>query len=756
MLAPGRPSTNRLRARENAVRASSWRCTSASVGSASARRISSEKAGALAPHLPEAGVGVQLHDPPLGPFQQVAQRLHPRHQPRVEDQRRACPRGSFLSPVRSPAVAFPGRRARRLGLGTGGVGGDGWWDGAGADVVGEGPVRQEGGAAEGAQLAGVEAAEGGGEEGGEELVGPGRVEGEAEQVQHVPDDRLGHELALARTQPVRDAEPLEGPAGGPAEPPGRRQQDGHPAVGDAVPFVGDPQEAGVRLGLLGGAGVAGGLHGGGPTPGEGDDRTGPGRLEAAHGVEPGAAEPPAALEQHDAGAEAAGPGRQRAGDGAAEGVGGAGRVAGQDGPGPAAGQQREQPELGGVELLGLVDQDRPDLGDRGGEDVGTVLEQVAGLEDEAGLVDRVLQGEVLAIEGEEGRDRDPVGAAGGPGPLEQLLGVDDAALAGEHELGQLVGEGAGVDERRQRAPVDLRLVEGEQRPHQRPLFGAAQRARLAAVVEQVGVAGDQGAGERVPGHAAQLAAGGPGEAGHEPFGRGHRGLAAGGQEPGRAAGRGQQVVHARLQQRRLPAARAAEDDHVAGREHGGQLGRRAVGEGHRPRARKRAGDRPRRRRAGGGRVGGPAARRLVRGGYAWPVHDAGILASGYDAGWALSTAPGVAGAAARPGDRLWMDGTWWSGSAPMLRLRCGVRRGRRRGSREADDVEEYADQGTVTGRTPAGWSLSSGCSWLALVVAGCEGVVEDIGGGGAGRAPADLATTGRRSGRPGPTRRRTP
>jgi micrococcal nuclease len=31
---------------------------------------------------------------------------------------------------------------------------------------------------------------------------------------------------------------------------------------------------------------------------------------------------------------------------------------------------------------------------------------------------------------------------------------------------------------------------------------------------------------------------------------------------------------------------------------------------------------------------------------------------------------------------------------------------------------------------------------VALVVAGCEGVVEDIGGGGAGRAPADLATTG--------------
>ena len=305
MLAPGRPSTNRLRARENAVRASSWRCTSASVGSTSARRISSEKAGALAPHLPEAGVGVQLRDPPLGPFQQVAQRLHPRHQPRVEDQRRASPARVPPLPVRSPACRLPRPASPPPRARAGGVGGGGWWDGAGADVVGEGPVRQEGGAAEGAQLARVEAAEGGGEEGGEELVGPGRVEGEAEQVQHMPDDRLGHELTLPRAQPVRDAEPLEGPAGGPAEPSRRRQQDGHPAVGDAVPFVGDPQEAGVRLGLLGGAGVAGGLQGGAPTPGEGDDRTGSGRLQPAHGVEPGAAEPPAALEQHDAGAVAA-------------------------------------------------------------------------------------------------------------------------------------------------------------------------------------------------------------------------------------------------------------------------------------------------------------------------------------------------------------------------------------------------------------------------------------------------------------------
>ena len=69
--------------------------------------------GSAAPHLPEAGVGVQLRDPPLGPFQQVAQRLHPRHQPRVEDQRRARPRGPLLLPRRRPPrSASPPPRAR--------------------------------------------------------------------------------------------------------------------------------------------------------------------------------------------------------------------------------------------------------------------------------------------------------------------------------------------------------------------------------------------------------------------------------------------------------------------------------------------------------------------------------------------------------------------------------------------------------------------------------------------------------------------
>ena len=173
--------------------------------------------------------------------------------------------------------------------------------------------------------------------------------------------------------------------------------------------MGDPEEAGVGLRLLGGTGVAGGLNGRGATPAEGDDRARTGRLETTHGVERGAAEAPAPLEQ-DHWHRGAWPFRQRPRVGTAERVGGACRVAGQDGPGPAPGQQREQAELGRVELLRLVDQDGAHLGDRGGEDVGMVLEQVAGLEDETGLVDRVLERQVLAVEGEEGGDRDPVGA----------------------------------------------------------------------------------------------------------------------------------------------------------------------------------------------------------------------------------------------------------------------------------------------------------------------------------------------------------
>ena len=448
--------------------------------------------GGGAPHLPEAGVRIQLRDPALGPFDQVAQRLHPGHQPRVEHHGRPRPRRSHLL---SPAfglrtLRIPILAAVSVGSGPGGVATGrpgrpgraparrGRGDGAGADVVGQGAVGEEGGAAQDPQLAGVEAAEGRGEERRGAARRPGSGRGRGGTGQDVPDDRLGDELALAGAQPVGDAEPLEGPAGGRAEPPGRGQQDGHAAVGDAVPLVGDPEQAGVGLRLLGGARVAGGLHGGGPAPGEGDDRAGPGGLEAAHGVEPGAAEAPAALEQDHAGAEALGPCRQRPRGGAAEGVGGARRVAGQDRPGAAPDQQREQAELGRVELLGLVDQDRVRPGRRWREDVGAILEQVAGLKDEAGLVDRVLKGEMLAVEGEEGRDRDPAGTALGRGPLEQVLGAEQAALAGEHELGQLVGEGAGVDQRRQRAPVDL--TSGRARAATGPATTARGRSAGAA------------------------------------------------------------------------------------------------------------------------------------------------------------------------------------------------------------------------------------------------------------------------------------
>ena len=173
--------------------------------------------------------------------------------------------------------------------------------------------------------------------------------------------------------------------------------------------MGDPQEAGVRLGLLAGPGYRAASTVVVPPPVRG--MTGPAPADCSRRTASSPGPPSRRLRWSSTtlAPRRAGPGRQLAGDRTAEGVGGAGRVAGQDGPGPAVDQQREQPELGGVELLGLVDQDRPDLGDGGGEDVGTVLEQVAGLEDEAGLVDRVLQGEVLAIEGEERRDRDPAG-----------------------------------------------------------------------------------------------------------------------------------------------------------------------------------------------------------------------------------------------------------------------------------------------------------------------------------------------------------
>ena len=59
--------------------------------------------------------------------------------------------------------------------------------------------------------------------------------------------------------------------------------------------------------------------------------------------------------------------------------------------------------------------------------------------------------------------------------------------------------------------------------------------------------------------------------------------------------------------------------------------RGAVGKANGARAGEGADDRSRGRPASPGRRF-EAAGRLVRGGQAWPVHDAGILASGYDAG----------------------------------------------------------------------------------------------------------------------------
>src|SRR4029450_8534758 len=189
MLAPGRPSTNRLRAREKAVRASSWRCTSASPGSASARRMRSEKAGAVRQtsqkqaSASSSATHVPAHS--TRSYSASTRATTPGSSARAE-----LVRGGGAAPPPSSGGAGSGW-AGAAGSGPAGGAGSGPGGGAGggaagrharrADVLGQGAVAQKGGAVQGAQLAGVEAAQGGGEEGGKELVGPGPVEGPAEE-----------------------------------------------------------------------------------------------------------------------------------------------------------------------------------------------------------------------------------------------------------------------------------------------------------------------------------------------------------------------------------------------------------------------------------------------------------------------------------------------------------------------------------------------------------------------------------------------
>src|SRR4029453_4553116 len=121
---------------------------------------------------------------------------------------------------------------------------------------------------------------------------------------------------------------------------------------------------------------------------------------------------------------------------------------------------------------------------------------------------------------------------------------------------------------------------------------------------------DEPPGERVPVHAAELAARGAGEPGQEPLGGGDGGLAAGGQQSGGAPGPGEQVPHGGLEQGGLAAAGAAEDDDVPRWEHGRQVIGGSVGKANGACARKGADDRSGGRgRVRGGRGGAREAAR---------------------------------------------------------------------------------------------------------------------------------------------------
>jgi hypothetical protein len=445
----------------------------------------------------------------------------------------------------------------------------------------QGAVGDDGGATQRPQAVRVQPAQRRGEQAGQELLGPGRVDGEPEQVQHVPDDGLLDQEPLPRPETMRDREPVQRPPHGAAEGAGG-EQDGHAAVGHAVALVGEAEQAGDGLGLLGPAGRGDDLERGARARmAGGGGRTGPGRgVEAGQPpdrVQPGPAEAAAARQRDQAGAERLGVTGQRARGRAPERVGGPDRVPGQHDPHPGPGQEPEQAQLGGVQLLRLVDQDGARPGRGRPQDVGLGLEQVAGLGDQPGVVDGVVEGEPLLVDGEERRRPGPGRAVLGRGAGGQLVRAEQAALTGQQQLGQVVGEAAGADQRRERSPVDPAVGFEEKGADQRPLLGAVEGARLTAVAEQVGMPDDEGAGERVPGDGAEPAHG-RARRRDQPLGRGLGGLAGGDeQEAGSGLGVGVQAQGERLEQGRLATARPAEHAEVAVGQLPGQVGRGQVG-----------------------------------------------------------------------------------------------------------------------------------------------------------------------------------
>lgn len=238
----------------------------------------------------------------------------------------------------------------------------------------------------------------------------------------------------------------------------RADQDGHVVPGDAVLQVGAAQDVGDVVQL--GAGRRVGVHLDPATVAHGRRLTVQADLLGGQpGQRHAAGDPPGGLEERCAGAPggAQHPDRGGAAVGAWEGVrelqdaadvGATERVdrlvgVAEGDEGAAAGRQGvQQPYLGGVGVLVLVDVDGVvAVGELPGR-LGPPGEEHRAV-DEFGVVDDALEVEDVEVFGEEGGGGAPVGAADAAGEGVQGAGVEpELAAAGEHGA-DLVGEAAG-------------------------------------------------------------------------------------------------------------------------------------------------------------------------------------------------------------------------------------------------------------------------------------------------------------------------
>ncbi len=425
-------------------------------------------------------------------------------------------------------------------------------DHAGHAVLGERPAfLLAQGAAEPAQVGAVEGGERAGEQGVREVGGERALALGADPQRQ---QQRGDGGLLAQRQVV--AVDLQRHAGGGQRAADARYRPGagpdqhrHLPPGDAVLQVGAAQQVGDRVEFgagrrvrvhLDGAALAGGQQGavGGELVGG----------QPAHRHPAG--EFPGGGEQHGAGApghpqhldlggpavglpEGVGELQDAVHVGAAERVDRLVGVADRDQVPPAAGQPLQQPDLGGVGVLVLVDEHHVVAAAQLGGDLLAFGEQ-HGAVDEFGVVEDAAQVEHVQVLGEEVRGGGPVGAADALREAQQLLLAEaEFAAAGEHGA-DLVGEAAGGQAGPQvERPADgggARLgvlgAAGEQFADHHVLLGAGQQPQRFGVLLGRLVGAQQGVAERVEGGG--LRGGGADPGGH-PVAQFHRGLAAEGE-----------------------------------------------------------------------------------------------------------------------------------------------------------------------------------------------------------------------------------